>query len=89
MLYISLFDIIPEAHEYISEGDLWLYFFFGVLIMFFIDYLFPDDLLNYFVKNIDKSEPTEMALIKKRSLLKAGIVTFTGMALHNFPEVNL
>ena len=78
MIYVSFAELLPEAVEKLGFIVGNAGFFFGLLFILFIDFHIPHEYLEEHVnKNVCK---------KGRRLMKAGIFTAVGIAIHNFPE---
>ena len=80
MTSILSFDLIPEALKIASITNVILGIAFGILCMI---------ICNYFVDKKFTQNSKMLRSIKeenKKDLLRAGIVTSIGLAIHNFPE---
>jgi len=77
MIYISFMDLIPQAINQVGFLQANLAFFGGIIIMAGIDFLVPHD---YIAEKFNKNG------FKDSKLIKAGLLTFIGIAIHNFPE---
>ena len=75
MTAILSFDLIPEALNISSILNVVLGILFGIMCMFFCNYLVDKKFKND-VKNSNE----------KNNLLRAGIITSIGLAIHNLPE---
>ena len=92
MVYISLFEMLGEAHS--ELGKLWgermgslggtAAFFGGMLIALIIDRLIPEAENPHEVQDVDDeikgTHPT------KKQLLRGGILFAIAVTIHNFPE---
>ena len=92
MVYISLFEMLGEAHT--ELGKLWgerpgslagtAAFFGGMLIAMLIDRLIPEGENPHEVQDVDDevngSQPS------KKQLLRGGILFAVAVTIHNFPE---
>lgn len=80
MTAILSFDLIPEALEIASITNVLIGIILGIVCMFIcnviVDKKFSKS--SSFTRNINDKE--------KRNLLRAGIITSIGLAIHNFPE---
>ncbi|HPJ82232.1 MAG: zinc transporter ZupT [Bacteroidales bacterium] len=79
MIYISFMDLIPGARETLTELQMVLSFFAGIVLIAVIDFLIPKE-----------ENPHEMHLAedmnKNNRLKRMGIMMALGIAIHNFPE---
>ncbi len=74
MLFVSLFDLIPEGIIFLSKG-------FTKIKVFLISFVFI--IIGFGIsKTIDKLFPND----EKQSLYKVGIITLIGIIVHNIPE---
>lgn len=92
MVYISLFEMLGEAHE--ALGKLWGQrpgslaatgaFFAGMLMAMLIDRLIPEAENPHEIQDVDDEvkgpHPT------KKQLLRGGILFAVAVTIHNFPE---
>lgn len=75
MTAILSFDLIPEALNISSILNVVLGILFGIICMFFCNYL------------VDKKFKNDVKTSnEKNNLLRAGIITSIGLAIHNLPE---
>eukprot|EP01080_Neovahlkampfia_damariscottae_P006216 gene6216-10222_t len=76
MLFVSTFDLLPESVEKIGIPVSLLCFLLGCLLFYAI------------IKLIPEPKPEEISKAEKvdTKLLMTGLVVFTGISLHNFPE---
>ncbi len=74
MIAISFLELFPCAIKTIGLMGASVYFFLGILFILLIDISIPHD---YIAENIECKNP---------SLMKIGILTALGIAIHNFPE---
>ena len=75
MTAVICFDLIPESLEFSDISGCIIGIFFGIIIMILCDCIINK--INFEGKNL-----------KNRTLFKAGMVIFIGLAVHNFPERN-
>ena len=92
MVYISLFEMLGEAHS--ELGKIWgermgslggtAAFFAGMLIAMLIDRLIPEAENPHEVQDVDDeingSQPS------KKQLLRGGVLFAVAVTIHNFPE---
>ena len=92
MVYISLFEMLGEAHS--KLGNIWgermgslggtAAFFSGMLIAMLIDRLIPEAENPHEVQDVDDeikgSQPS------KKQLLRGGVLFAIAVTIHNFPE---
>ncbi len=79
MILISFVEFLDESMDDIGPGLGLLAFFAGMLGIFLLDYLVPHD---YIGDRDDRSEDNE----DKDGLMRVGLLTALGIAIHNFPE---
>ena len=92
MLFVSLVDIYPKAHDMIlnemgesSAGWLTMIgFFSGIIIIALIDKLIPKNKNPHEIHMVEEFENTEKP--KESNLLRMGIFTALAIGIHNFPE---
>jgi len=72
MLYLSIFDLIPEAFNYFNN----IYLFIPSMILLLIYTLFG----GLLVRCVDRKDD------RNNSLYKVGIISFFALILHNIPE---
>ncbi|OIO62452.1 zinc transporter ZupT [Candidatus Woesearchaeota archaeon CG_4_10_14_0_2_um_filter_33_10] len=78
MIYVSFAELLPEAVENLGFILGNAGFFIGIFFILFIDFKIPHEYIEEHVsKNVCKRE---------RRLMKAGVFTAVGIAIHNFPE---
>lgn len=78
MLHVSFVELLGEGIEAIGFLPAHVAFFVGMLLMFVVDALIPHDYLG-------QEEHSGLGM-KGSSLMKAGVFTAIGIAIHNFPE---
>lgn len=92
MLYISFVEIFPKAREYLEDafGDprgYWitlLAFFAGIGVIALIDNLVPTHENPHELKNVKDKD--QKARLDNKKLMRMGIFSALGIAIHNFPE---
>jgi len=77
MVMVSFVELLPGGIEVIGFGPAHLAFFGGMLAMFLIDALVPHTYI---------AERHHAGGGRKQRLLKTGLFTALGLAIHNFPE---
>jgi ZIP family zinc transporter len=80
MVYISFAELLKTAVEEIGFGPANLAFFIGIVFIAVVDMLVPHDYEEEREDN-PKSGPGS-----QKPLMRAGIFTALGIAIHNFPE---
>lgn len=77
MLTVSFIELLPSGIR--THGHFWsiALFFFGAGFVFLIDYLIPHE---YIMEKVSKEKSVDSRL------LKAGLFTAVGLAIHNLPE---
>lgn len=83
MIFISFNQILPFSSQMLTEslgqtkGSLFslLFFFFGILIGAFVDFLLPDHVTQSMIKKT-----------RRTKLTRAGLLTAVAIGIHNFPE---
>lgn len=78
MIHVSFVELLGEGIEAAGFLPAHLAFFLGMLVMFVVDALIPHDYLG-------QEEHSGLGM-KGSSLMKAGVFTAIGIAIHNFPE---
>jgi ZIP family zinc transporter len=78
MILVSFGELLPESIKVLGYGPAIVTFFAGMLGMFLIDVLIP----HAYAGECNVNEQQQM----DQRLLKAGIFTAVGIAIHNFPE---
>lgn len=92
MIYVSFMELMVQAIDTLTplmgKGGQWLAvggFFLGILIIFLIDKLVPENINPHEpganTKGLEVYEKT-----KKKSLSRVGLITALGITIHNFPE---
>jgi ZIP family zinc transporter len=93
MIYVSMMEIfvkgkaeLVEAHG-ASNGSWYAVagFFSGIFLIAIIDKLIPSFENPHEVHRVEEMEPDEETL-KKRKLLKMGVLSAIAIGIHNFPE---
>ena len=92
MVYISLFEMLGEAHA--ELGKLWgsrmgslggtAAFFGGMLVAMLIDRLIPEAENPHEVQDVD--DEIKGAHPSKKQLLRGGVLFAIAVTIHNFPE---
>ena len=92
MVYISLFEMLGEAHA--ELGKLWgarpgslggtAAFFGGMLIAMLIDRLIPEAENPHSVRDVD--DEVKNSKPSRKQLLRGGILFAVAVTIHNFPE---
>jgi len=77
MIYISFIEILPTAIKDIGFFKAHLIFFGGIIFMMLLDFLIPHE---YIEEKINNTLPCD------KKIMKAGIYTALGIAIHNIPE---
>ena len=87
MIFVSLTEILPTAHELLKEfypkDHNWIVFcgfIAGVIISKLIDTFVPDHVEENFTEDCDS------ACQNKHRIKRAGLLTAIAIAIHNFPE---
>lgn len=84
MIYVSLVELLMESIEGVGFLMANISFFVGIVFMFLLDKLIPhvhmDTKPDEFHGSIKVDKSTE------ERLMRAGVLTAIGIALHNFPE---
>lgn len=78
MILVSFSELLPSSVEVLGYGPALMAFFAGMIGMFLIDILIPHAYGG-------ECNVSEQELLDRR-LLKAGVFTAVGIAIHNFPE---
>lgn len=89
MLYMTFFDLIPEAIKVIGKFQTLSWFFVGILIFSLIERNIPQDITpnsSFDSKRCSIEGDDDDDKEKKRRMIRASFVTYLGMALHNLPE---
>ncbi len=76
MIYISFVELLPTAVADVGFFQGNVAFFVGIFFIMLIDFLVPHE---YIAEHAKVSK-------KNRGLMKAGVFTALGIAIHNFPE---
>jgi zinc transporter, ZIP family len=76
MLYVSFVELLKTSIDDLGIVEANLFFFIGIAIMMGIDFIFPHQYL----------QEKEGKDANSRSLYSTGILTATGIAIHNIPE---
>ena len=92
MVYISLFEMLGEAHETLEKiwgarhGSLAATgaFFIGMLIAMLIDRLIPEAENPHEIQDVD--DEIKAPHPSKKQLLRGGILFAAAVTIHNFPE---
>jgi len=77
MLEIVCLDLLPEATSQASQYVMFSGFFFGIILMAFIDLI---------VSHLHMSERENGMDVQRKELLQMGRLLTMGIALHNLPE---
>jgi ZIP family zinc transporter len=94
MVYISFAELLKTAIEEVGFGIANLGFFVGIIFIAIVDMLVPHSYEEEQVENTHPSivrqnklrQETGGTLSQPSSLMRAGIFTALGIAIHNFPE---
>ena len=97
MIYISFTELLGTAIEDVGFARANIAFFVGIAIIALIDMLVPHEYEEERVANapktIDEEEqreisglPPQLTAPPKPFLMRAGVLTALGIAIHNFPE---
>lgn len=78
MIYLSFMELLPVSVEQIGILNSSLYFFLGIIIIGFVDFLLPH---QYIGEKICKRQQ-----IFDPKLLSTGLVVTLGLIIHNIPE---
>lgn len=78
MLHVSFVELLGEGIESVGFLPAHAAFFVGMLLMFAVDALVPHNYLG--------QEEHKGLGMSSSSLMKAGVFTAIGIAIHNFPE---
>ena len=81
MVMVSFVELLPGGIEVIGFGPAHLAFFGGMLTMFLIDALVPH---TYIAERHHAGRRRRKG--RRQKLLKTGLFTALGLAIHNFPE---
>ncbi|MDX1653803.1 MAG: zinc transporter ZupT [Candidatus Competibacteraceae bacterium] len=91
MLYVSVLELLPEAHKRLSEmmaAGAWLIlllaFLGGVLLIWSIDRLVPEPINPHSTLGLGDEGRTINA--EERRLARLGLLAALAIAVHNFPE---
>lgn len=76
MVYISFVELLPYSIKNIGLLNSNLAFFGGIILILLIDFLVP----HQYLQEKMKVSP------EHKKLLNVGLMTFLGIAIHNFPE---
>ncbi len=81
MVMVSFVELLPGGIEVIGFGPAHLAFFGGMLAMFLVDALVPHTYIaeRHHARGGRREE-------RRQRLLKTGLFTALGLAIHNFPE---
>ncbi len=79
MILISFVELLDESIEGIGFGYGLAAFFIGMLGIFLLDFFVPHDYIGDRDRSMDRSE-------EQNGLLRVGLLTAAGIAIHNFPE---
>lgn len=78
MIYLSFMELLPYSIKELGFLSTNVFFFIGVIIMAFIDFVLPH---HYLEEKICQRQN-----IIDRRLLSTGLVVTIGLIIHNFPE---
>lgn len=76
MIFVSFAEILPMAVRTVGFFKANLAFFGGILLVMLIDFITPHEYIDERIKTIDCD----------KKIMKAGIRTALGIAIHNLPE---
>ena len=94
MLHLTVFHLIPESVEKIGQTKAMGFFFLGIVIFGILElYIIPEHPEVQAPlkkaspsKRTRKSSTVDSSLLPSAKLIRASLVTFVAMALHNLPE---
>nr|MDO8114605.1 ZIP family metal transporter [Candidatus Sigynarchaeota archaeon] len=92
MTYIAFMELLPHSVSVLGEGLAIIWFFFGMLVVGFLDYLFPDIFIprkNGNSENACEGNPKEIEPVLDRTggkLAKIGTMVTLGLIIHQLPE---
>jgi ZIP family zinc transporter len=86
MVYISFAELLKTAVENVGFGTANIAFFVGIAFIAIIDLLIPH---NYEEERVENTHPAAVGQKEfghSSILMRAGVFTALGIAIHNFPE---
>ncbi|MCW8838118.1 MAG: zinc transporter ZupT [Thiovulaceae bacterium] len=97
MVYISFVEILVKSEDgfskvygdIIGEGLALVFFFSGIALAAFIDWVIPDDVNPHELKSdkeLSELQDEVHSVRKKNSLKRTGVFTAIAIGIHNFPE---
>jgi len=86
MVYISFAELLKTAIEEVGFGTANIAFFAGILFIGIIDILVPHEYKEERVTKRQQRVTGESSVGERSVLMRAGMFTALGIAIHNFPE---
>lgn len=92
MIYVSMTELMQEAHRTIAEAHsvkftdwaVLLSFFGGMFIIALIDKFVPESINPHEVHNVEQAYDQQQH--QSRKLARTGLMTALAISIHNFPE---
>lgn len=92
MIYVSMTELMQEAHRTIAEAHsakftdwaVLISFFAGMFIIALIDKFVPENINPHEAHNLEEAYDAEKFASKK--LARTGLITALAISIHNFPE---
>lgn len=85
MIYISFAELLKGAIDAIGFKTANIFFFAGIAFIAIVDILIPHSYIAERAEN-KKAKSTSLSNEHRSDLMRAGIFTALGIAIHNFPE---
>jgi zinc transporter, ZIP family len=82
MIYVSFVELLPKSVITVGQLTSVVVFFFGILLIAFIDMIIPESRNPHHYKEM----PDGQILKVDKTLLRTGLFTAFAIAVHNFPE---
>lgn len=95
MIYVSMIEIVPKAMESLTQGlgevlGNWVAvgsFFGGIFIIALIDRLVPSEVNPHEIHKVEEMHDNDCEeQIRKKKLIRMGLMSALAIAIHNFPE---
>lgn len=84
MIGVSIFELLPEAINELGVLQAGVFFLIGMIIVALLDFLVPHEYMYERMSKDSDSSSTNKS--NNQRLMKAGILTAVGIAIHNLPE---
>ncbi|MFX0120707.1 MAG: zinc transporter ZupT [Promethearchaeota archaeon] len=86
MLGVSIFELLPEAIINLDILIAGLFFLLGMVVVAFLDFLIPHEYMHEYQQACDETGKILENNSRNPSLMRVGLLSAIGIAIHNLPE---